>query len=211
MKTFAAILILLLLAVTAAPTFGGVIAYTNEATFKAALAPGYYQEDFDYAPWTTCVNPAVPSPQSFGPSGGWAYQVSAPSGLSGQVLPGGGGAVGDYQLGEGITATFTGTLPTAVGGIFWTTDLNGNPVNGGTVYIALANLETYTYTDTSDWDAFTGFISDSPIASIRVTTGGNWATMDHVIVGTTPEPATLAFLGLGGAAIFVRRRRGRKA
>jgi hypothetical protein len=30
-------------------------------------------------------------------------------------------------------------------------------------------------------------------------------------LSVTPEPATLSFLALGGAAMFVRRRRGRKA
>jgi len=198
-----------LLCAFAVPAFANMAVYTNEAAFTAMLQPGYYQEGFNYAPWLTIVDPAISTPQSFA-GNGWAYQISSPSGLSGQPIPppsGSGGAVANYYVGQAVTVTFTGTLPTAVGGIFFVTDLNGNSISGGTVNISLANGGAYNYADSSNWDAFTGFISDSPITSMSIQTG-QWATMDNFIVGeAVPVPAAvlLGLLGLSAAGIKLRK------
>jgi len=196
-------------AFAAVPAFADMTVYTNEAAFTAMLQPGYYLENWNYAPWTTIVNPAIPSPQSF--SGlGWAYDISSPAGLSGQPIPppnGPGGAVANYQQGQAVTVNFTGPKPSAVGGIFWVTDINGNFVNGGTVTIKLMSGGTYTYTDTSNWDVFTGFISDSPITSMSIQSG-YFATMDHLYVGNpVPVPAAvlLGILGLSVAGVKLRK------
>jgi hypothetical protein len=187
----------------------GMIVFTTEASFTSQLQPGYYQEGFNYAPWLTIVDPAISTPQSFA-GNGWAYQISSPSGLSGQPIPppnGPGGAVANYQIGQSVTVTFTGTLPRAVGGIFFVTDLNGSSVDNGTVNISVANGGTYNYADLSNWDAFTGFISDSPITSMTMT-AGNFATMDDFIVGNpVPVPAAvlLGLLGLSAAGVKLRK------
>lgn len=206
------------LVATVGTVSASTMVYTNEASFAAQLGAGYYLEDFNYAPWTTIVDPAIPTPQPFAGGDGWAYQISSPRGLSGQPIPppnGPGGAVANYFRGDPLTITFDAAkMPTAVGGIFWLTDQYGNFVNNGTVTITLANAETFTYTDTSNWNAFTGFISDSAIASMTLTSG-NFATMDHFYVGSVyappvPEPSTLvALLSLGGMGLvgLIRRRR----
>jgi hypothetical protein len=115
--------------------------------------------------------------------------------------------VANYYQGQAVTITFTGSLPEAVGGIFWVTDVSGNFVNGGNITINLVSGGTYMYTDTSNWDAFTGFISDSPIASMSIQSN-NFATMDHLYVGNpVPLPAAviLGILGLSVAGIKLRK------
>jgi hypothetical protein len=196
----------------AGPSLGTMITYTGETAFKTAIQPGYYQEDFNYAPWLALGNGIGPT--TFGPSvNGWKYQLSCAgtNGLDGSPTPGGGGAVSTWWETSTINVAFTGPLPTAVGGIFWVTDPTGTFVSGGTVTLTLNGGGTYTYTDTSDYPAFTGFISDSPITSMTITPAGarRYATMDHFIVGTVPEPSTLVLLaGLVGmfALGYLRRK-----
>ncbi len=197
---------------------GGVMAtttvvHTTEGAFTAALAPGYYLEDFNRAPWTTLADDPI-SAQTFSGTGGWQYQISAPSGLSGQPMPNAGGAVANFYGGQGVVVTFTGTKkPTAVGGVFWVTNVNGGFLPGQTVTISLANGENYQYSDSSNWDAFTGFISISEIASMTIrSVSGEFATMDHLYVGAkappVPEPVTMisAFMGISALGMYIRKR-----
>jgi hypothetical protein len=195
-------------AFVAVPAFADMTVYTNEAAFTAMLQPGYYLEEFNYSPWTTLSGSGTygfPN-ATFGPVNGWEYDVSAPNWLSGQPMPGDGGAVAPHYKGQTLTITFD-QYPKAVGGIFWSTDINGNFISGATVTIKLMTGATYTYSDTSNWDAFTGFISGSPIASMTAT-NGDWATMDHLYVGNpVPVPAAvlLGMLGLGAAGLKLRK------
>jgi len=116
--------------------------------------------------------------------------------------------VANYYIGQALTITFDDTmLPRAIGGIFWATDVHGNFLNGQTVTVTLKNGGTYTYSDSSNWDAFTGFISDSPIQSLSLQTS-NFATMDHLYVGSpvpVPGAVLLGMLGLGYAGRKLRR------
>ena len=190
------ILITVICAFIASPSFGSIITYTNETNFEAQLQSGYYLEDWNYDPWYS-LEPEISEPQSFS-SGVWSYDISSPgaNGLSGQPTY---GAVAPYRIGSNLQVSFTGTLPTAVGGIFWATDINGNNISNATVTINFANGDSDTYNDTSNYPDFTGFISDTQISSITIT-NGNWATMDHLYVGNVvPVPATilLGLLGLG--------------
>jgi len=197
-------------ALAVAPAFAGMTTYTSEAIFVSQLQTGYYLEDWDRAPWTTIVDPAITSPQSFSGGAGWAYQISSPSGLSGQPIPppnGPGGAVAPYYQGQAVTITFQGSLPEAIGGIFFSTDLTGNPIPNAVVTIKLVSGDTFTYSDTSNWDDFTGFISDSPIRSMSLQTD-YFATMDHLYVGNpVPLPASvlLGVFAVGWAGRKLRK------
>jgi hypothetical protein len=204
------IFIAVMCAYLAVPSLGDMITeYTDEATFTALLKPGYYLEDWNYDPWRE-VEPEIPDNQVFS-QGDWSYSIMSPgaNGLSGQPFPDDddAGAVAPYRTGAGLKVTFTGTLPMAVGGIFWITDINGHFLDGQTVTITLDTGETHVYSDSSDWDAFTGYISDTPIASMTLT-GANFVTMDHLYVGNpVPVPAAviLGILGLGVAGWKLRK------
>ena len=211
--------LLLLMAVVAMMCMGGMAQaaltwFTTEASFTPNLAPGYYLEDFNYTPWLALSSNGLGSPKTFS-GNGWTYQLSTTGsgGLDGSPTPGSGGAVSTYYVGSPINVAFTGLLPKAIGGIFWTTDINGAFVSGGTVTLTVVGGGTYTYTDTSNYPGFTGFLSDTPITSMAITPGGGlWATMDHVYVGNTaavPEPMSilLGIMGLGSVAGFRKLRR----
>ena len=207
MKKLMTICVMAVMCITAVPSLGTVIQFTDEAVFQAALTPGYYLENFNYAPWLTVEDPAIPN-TSFGPTNGWEYDISSPQGLSGQPTPApdSGGAVAPYNGGQTLTVAFTGPLPTAVGGTFWVTNVSGTFVPGGVVTIKIFSDATYTYLDAVDYPAFSGFISNSPITSMTISTAGNWASMDNLYVGV-PEPMTLGLLVIGGLALLIRKRK----
>lgn len=217
MKKFVVCLLIALMGICASISLGGVATYTTQSSFTAQLQTGYYQEGFDYAPWTSLNY--VPDSSPFTGGSGWNYNLSSLNlnvGLQGVLNPGGvagGGAVRtQYNVesslddkGGTIQIDFSGTLPMAVGGIFWATNIRGIAVSGENVTLTLASGGTFTYTDGSNWPAFTGFISDSPIASMSIH-AADYATMDNFTVGTVPEPATICLLGLGVLGLLKKHR-----
>ena len=194
---------------------GATVIYTSEAAFTAAIDAGYYLEEFSaYATWAP-----VASPIHLGPNNGWQYDVSASWGSLWGLSTGGGGggAVSTGWLDPDLTIMPTGTQEVkAIGGWFFATDWNGNLV-AATIHIALSDGTVEEYTSSASAYDFRGFTSTVPITSLSISVPGNphtdqidgaYPTLDHVYVGT-PEPATLALMGLGGAAALLRRRRGR--
>jgi hypothetical protein len=195
---------------------GSTVVYTDKTSFTAALDAGYYLEEFDDCnTWG-----AIASPMSRGPdANGWQYDVSASHGnLWGLDTDGEDGCVSTGWLDAVMTITPTGTQQVnAIGGYFFATNWAGNLV-AGAIHVELSDGTEEDYTSSASAYDFRGFISSVPITSLSVSVPGNphsetedgaYPTLDHVYVGT-PEPATVAFLALGGIGMLARRIR-RKA
>ncbi len=124
----------------------------------------------------------------------------------------GNGALSTNNPFDLLSLTFTGNPVTAVGGIFFPTDSAGRPANG-TVTVTLNDGSTSTIIN--DPNAFLGFTTTNPIASLQIFTTGSvtWPSVDHLYVGTVapaPEPATITILGsicLAAGALCCMRRR----
>ncbi len=197
----------------AVPSFGAKI-YTDEASFTAAIEPGYYLEEFNkYAAWGPMA-----SPISLGPVNGWQYDVSASYGnLWGLSTDGGDGALSTEWPDSLLTITPTGSQEVkAIGGWFFATDWDGN-LMAATIRIELSDGTVEEYTSSTIAYDFRGFTSSVPITSLSVSVPGNphdvnyygaYPTLDHVYVGV-PEPATMSLLVLGGLVGLIRRK-GRK-
>jgi hypothetical protein len=191
-------------ALTAGSAPAGVIVYTNQTDFLAAVKPGYYLETFDSLPQGV----VLPSPQSFS-GNGFAYNASVTVDFFNVGPPGDTWFSTDFA-GDPITFTFTGRPVTAVGGFFFPTDLAGD-VTPGTITLTLSDGTTQVLTNPGA-TTFLGFVSNgAAISTLTVTPSGQdftWATVNDLIVGQAiPEPTTVAVFGLLAAGAFGVRRR----
>ena len=181
-------------------TAGASVVYENEASFLAAIQPGYYLEDFNgyvyggYTEYTLDLS-----------QGGWAYTISA-EGVENSFLWSGDGNMSTNNAQDYLRVDFTGDPVTAVGGWFFASDIGGYFVPGRPVVIDLSDGTNYEFVPTSDTD-FRGFTTDEPISWMKIDCPDDaayyWSTMDHFYVGV-PAPGVLALLGLAG---LVRSRR----
>ena len=209
MKTFAVTSVMLvtvmtvaLVAVAASPAVASVVTYTDEASFTAALDSGYYLEDFDGYDWAKITPPHDLS------NGTYGYSVTAPHTLTG--CP---GMLSISHDNDAMQLTMTGDPVTAVGGLFFATNDDGDFVSGSsTLTVHFADDSEASYTVGVAEGDFFGVISTSPVAwmSLSETTDDLYATVDHIYAGAAvPEPGTLALLvaGLAGLLCYAWRKR----
>jgi hypothetical protein len=196
----------------ASPAGAATITVFNIADFQGALQSNYYLEDF------SGLDPTL-IPENFS-SGAFQYSAASPDDsifITTTADPALSTNTEDFT----IVFTFLSDNINAVGGNFFRTDFDGNAIPGA-ITVAYSDGTTKTFTNPARTD-FTGFIFDSNISSLTVSTGpvGNnsvtdppsntFATVDNFIVGTTaPEPQSV-FLLLGGLAAGALRLRRRNA
>ena len=196
--------------------------YTSQGAFLNALQNPAYFEGFNAFSGQT-----VPNPQSFslGPVGFTLDQSSFFSLGSGIFYSNGSGPqVSVYPTTstsiDSFIITFSGNV-TAVGGNFFLTDGNLDPVANGNLVARLSTGEILTLASSATYGAepFGGFISTTPIDYLVLTgpnigTDGefNFPTLDNLYISGTaaavPEPGawTLALAG-GGAMLGLAWRR----
>lgn len=187
-----------------------VITYTDQSAFNAAVT-GQAARDF------SSFNGFYNSPLDVSFSG---HSISA-SALGGLYAGNSGGLLSTNSADAPLTFTFTGTLPTAVGGLFLVTDLN---------FAALSSTLTVSLNDGTFINlpapsalnltgAFAGFNSDVGISSLTV--GGPfslpnaYSTVTSLYVGTgptatVPEPSSFALISVIGLLGLVYRKRMKK-
>lgn len=188
----------------------GAAVHTDVPTFVSNMLPDYYMEPFDwcvygnYQQWTW-DSPVV---------NGYSYTMSTgPAGAS-YLWSNNGAMSTEYAL-DLLHVAFTGKPVTAVGGLLFGSDINGNWVPAG-VTIDLSDGTHYVYNNTSP-NNFRGFITDVPIVSMTIDCVDPgppyyWSTVDNFYVGTViPEPSSILVWGLlatvGITVAWYRRRK----
>ena len=192
----------LLLTLGAGSARSMVIVFTNRAAFLNALAPGYFEDNFQSVVPGTNVASLVRA----GP--GFSVTHTSP-GFS--VYGTSGGEIGAFTNTGGMLATMDPGTVSAVGANFFLTTID-DLFAPGKLTISLIQSGLTTNMDITPIDkttgSFLGFISDVPVVSLSVSAGsaGKFTTYDNFIVGI-PEPQGL--LWLGSAMGFMRRRAAR--
>ncbi len=180
--------------------------YTDQTAFNAAVT-GLVAEDFTSFDGFYASGLVVSVP-------GYPISASAPGGLYVSS-----GLFSTNNPGP-LTFTFTGILPTAVGGLFFTTDASFNAVsstitvsiNDGTSFISLP-APTGGAVDLTGM--FVGVTSAGGISSLTVggpfsSTGNSYPTVNSLYVGPgpiIPEPSSFALISVIGLLGSVYRKR----
>lgn len=179
--------------------------YTEEAGFVDAIQPGYYLEDFSSFSYGSFQGAVI----TFGPANGFSYQVASSS----DTLYSGPGNLSTNRFMDSLMIAFTGSPVTAVGGIFWPTNMSGgNAV--GPITLTLSDGTALSLAD-ADATTFRGFATDgAALTSISIAGDGvsQWPTVDHFYVGQAvpaaiPAPGALGLVVLGAGFLSRRLRR----
>jgi hypothetical protein len=211
---------------------------TNQATFVSDLATGYYLETFSELPQT--ADPANPTPLSapidFTGGAGNAFAYNAVSvvenaGLLAVPFTGTPSGLATFAFGDTLGFNFTSGNVTAVGGQFFSADVNGILDPLALVQVVLNDGSTVTLPAVGNSPTnFEGFLITTPglfITSLQITpymlvgddlvvNGNESAAVSNLYVGdyqaatnggTAPEPATFVLLGAGLIAGGLLRKR----
>lgn len=196
------------LAATATLSHAALTAYDSQAAFLSAVSsPGV--DGFDKLSTVDFTN----LPYA-GQAGGFSY-VATSTEFFGAGTPAN-PSLSTNQPTDSITfGGFSGGA-SAIGGLFYGTDVNG-VLASGTVTLFATDISGATFTRTvtgTDTMAFIGLTSDTALASLVVSTaqpvdGPLWPTIDNLTlaVAAVPEPGTWLLMAIGLAGMAIMRRR----
>lgn len=189
--------------------------YTDETSFLAQLNPQYYLEDFSNYTYGDPLDGSQPT-ANYGTVNGYSWSASVPnnSPYAGVVglfsLP---NALTTFAAEDELTINFTGNPVTALGGIFASTDINGDVIQE-TVTVTLSDNTTVSLTGSG----FLGFTSEFAISYLTIdgvdTPNSNWPLLSHFYTGSAeiaavPAPAAFWLFGSGLLGLFSIKQRGR--
>jgi PEP-CTERM motif len=194
MKRLSHLISALALTALSAAASAAATVYTSSAVFLAQLQPGAYTENYnglDTAPPASYTN------------GVFSYTLSAPDDLYSS-----GDYVGTSQIDQPLTISFTSGNVKAVGGNFFATNYSDN-FQSVLISLLLSDGTSVDFTPATLADSYRGFVADTFITSLVISGPGPalYATLDNLTVGTVPEPASLALVGLAFAGLAASRRR----
>jgi hypothetical protein len=203
------------LVVASSGSHAEITVFTSQASFLSAVsAPGV--DTFAGFP-TTIVTPS-PIERAAGP---YAYSASSATGFFGA------GTVADPALSTNSDSDVIMFFElsggaSAVGGVFFGTDIDGNFVDASMVLTATDSLgASVTHTMLAGPSTFIGFVSTGTIASLVLATSmpGEFVfpTVDDLTIamasGVTPIPEaetwSLLLAGMATLSLYARRRRAR--
>jgi hypothetical protein len=200
-----------------APLALSATVYTDEPAFLAQLNPQYYLEDFSNYEYAHPLNGDQPT-ANYGPVNGYRWTASTiPNGVLANTyglfsLP---TTLTTYAAEDLLKITFTGRPVTALGGIFASTDTNGDVIPQ-TVTVNLSDNTSVSLTGSG----FRGFTSDFAITYLTIdgvdAPYSNWPQLGHFYVGSVapadiaaaPVPAAAWLFGSALLGLMSLKRRG---